>query len=306
MEAIMKKATLKWLIGLVCIGLAFSAGATTWTYTGGTSKTNGYENGTITDGQWTLTVSTFETDIASIGLKQVSGWKTPSEASLSGILDLRSPSIVVGEQTIELKAIRLAGSAFASWTTYGKNIIAFHCDIASTFGEKMFYGSTALKEVYLGGTITSLQKNAFRGDSGGTITNLVFDLPNLTSIYSDQYDSAFQNQTKISRVELVNAFSDMSLITNVVRYANNSGPITGLRIYVSKKQWTPSNEQKYDKSTNPTGFFSAITDEEKADLDAEIQKNVMGVLVKDGTRKGIFVHKASKYDKPTGFAISVR
>lgn len=302
----MKKVTLKWLIGLVCIGLAFSAGATTWTYTGWTTKTDGYTGGTITDGQWTLTVSTFEPGTFSIGITGINSWKTPTDESLKGIFDLRSPSIVVGEQTIELKAIRFAGSAFASWTTYGKNIIAFHCDIASAFGEQMFYGSTALKEVYLGGTITSLQKNAFRGDNGGTMTNLVFDLPNLTSIYSDQYNSAFQNQTKISRVELVNAFSDMSLITNVVRYANNSGTITGLRIYVSKKQWTPSKEQKYDKSTNPTGFFSAITDEEKADLDADAQKNVIGVLVKDGTRKGIFVHKTSKYDKPTGFAISVR
>lgn len=301
----MKKATLKWLIGLVCIGLAFSAGATTWTYTGWTTKTDGYTGGTITDGQWTLSVSTFETDIASIGLTKVSGWKTPSEASLSGILDLRSPSVVVGEKTIELKTIRFAGSAFASWNQSSTHTIsAFYGDLAKSFGEQMFYTSTALKEVYLAGTIDTLQKDTFRSTTGGTITNVVFDLPNLTSIYSDAANHAFYGQKKIRRVELVTPFTDMGLVTNIVKNADN-GSINALRIYVSKKMWIPSEKETYSE-TNPTGIFSDITAEEKATLDAEIQKNVMGVLVMGGTRKGIFVHKTSKYDKPTGFAISVR
>ncbi len=301
----MKKVILKRFIGLVCVGLAFSAGATTWTYKGGTTKSDGYKDGTITDGQWTLTVSTFETDEASIGLKNISSWQTPGEASLSGVLDLRSPSVVVGEKTIELKTIRFAGSAFASWNQSNKHTIsAFYGDLAKSFGEQMFYTSTALKEVYLAGTIDTLQKDTFRSTSGGTITNVVFDLPNLTSIYNVAANHAFYGQKTIRRVELVTPFTDMCLVTNIVKYADNS-TINNLRIYVSKKMWKPSEKETYSE-TNPTGIFSDITAEEKATLDAEIQKNVMGVFVMGGTRKGIFVHKTSKYDKPTGFAISVR
>ena len=173
-----------------------------------------------------------------------------------------------------------------------------------SIGATAFQGAS-LTNVYLAGTLTELPDQVFRGNS--TITNVVLDLPNLTTIAYQAFGhpNAGLNQTKIRRVEFVSAIKEMGLVTNIVRYANNSN-IGDLRIYVSKKQWTPSDEQKYDAETKPTGFFSEITDEEKAALDAETQKNIIGVLVKGGTRKGIFIHKASIYDKKQGFAISIR
>ncbi len=395
MEAIMKKTMIKQLIGVVCIGLAFSASATEWTYT-----KSGTDN-VITNGQWTLKVTNLDKEAGVFTLTDVGSWTDPGDSS-SGVLDLRSPLILKegDTETTEIKSIKISKGVFANWkkTDYDK-VLEFYCDIisdlldgntfkqnakitkvevggsAETMATYFLYSCSALQtakfnfpnlrkiessfltacknpidittilkpavtniagyafqgtfwrgdialtnvmalgegtfktapitNVYLAGTITSLPKDVFRGDSGGTITNVVLDLPKLTSIHREQWYAAFYNQTKIRRVELVQALADMGLVTNIVNYANNS-TIGALRIYVSKKQWEPSKEQKYDASSNPTGFFSAITDKEKAELDAETQKKVIGVLVCDGTPKGIFVHKASKYDKPTGFAISIR
>ncbi len=427
MEAIMRKVTLKWLIGLVCIGLAFSAGATTWTYNS--------EDSTITDGQWTIIVNkdfkTTQTLKMSQRLVQnaagkntwvsaISGWQEPTEPDLSGILDLRSPLEIVcnaGEDTQETVSIRaveigqaaLSGTALISYTitklycdiisglgtydtnskqwqgtcfalnkglttveiggaserlpsllfkdcsalkalkfnfpnarlaghSYGQVVIsdftslapidvstvvapgitniyknAFMCsklcgDLTLTnimsIGASAFQGAS-LTNVYLAGTLTGLPDQVFRGNS--TITNVVLDLPDLTTIAYQAFGhpNSGLNQTKIRRVEFVSAIKDMGLVTNIVRYANNTN-IGDLRIYVSKKQWTPSDEQKYDAETKPAGFFSEIKDEEKAALDAETQKNIIGVLVKGGTRKGIFIHKASIHDKKQGFAISIR
>ena len=191
-------------------------------------------------------------------------------------------------------------SAFMSSKLYGDIVLTNIMSI----GAQAFQGAM-LTNVYLAGTLTELPDQVFRGNS--TITNVVLDLPNLTTIAYQAFGhpNAGLNQTKIRRVEFVSAIKEMGLVTNIVRYANNSN-IGDLRIYVSKKQWTPSDEQKYDAETKPTGFFSEITDEEKAALDAETQKNIIGVLVKGGTRKGIFIHKASIYDKKQGFAISIR
>ncbi len=408
MEAIMKKGILKQLIGLVCIGLAFSAGATTWTYNS--------EDSTITDGQWTIIVNKdFKTTqtlkmsqrLVSGGWKSaISGWKEPENTALSGVLNLRSPLIVKDDsdntettiQSVEVGQSALGGAGAVTYsmtelycdiigsmgaTCFGSNASLTKAEIGgtadnmptlfaycanlktikfnfpdvrkagSTNGSSIFganvspnaidvatvvvpgitnilkgafmssklYGDIVLTNimsisaqafqgamltnVYLAGTLTGLPDQVFRGNS--TITNVVLDLPDLTTIAYQAFGhpNSGLNQTKIRRVEFVSAIKDMGLVTNIVRYANNTN-IGDLRIYVSKKQWTPSDEQKYDAETKPAGFFSEIKDEEKAVLDAETQKNIIGVLVKGGTRKGIFIHKASIHDKPTGFAISIR
>lgn len=212
----------------------------------------------------------------------------------------------VTPDTIDVATVVTSGitnilkGAFMSSKLYGDIVLTNIMSI----GAQAFQGAM-LTNVYLAGTLTELPDQVFRGNS--TITNVVLDLPNLTTIAYQAFGhpNAGLNQTKIRRVEFVSAIKEMGLVTNIVRYANNSN-IGDLRIYVSKKQWTPSDEQKYDAETKPTGFFSEITDKEKAALDAETQKNIIGVLVKGGTRKGIFIHKASIYDKKQGFAISIR
>ena len=162
------------------------------------------------------------------------------------------------------------------------------------------FKNAALTNVFLAGSLTALEQYVFQTTDKSTITNVVLDLPNLTTVAAN----AFNNQKKIRRVELVTALTDMGLVTNIVKFADN-GSINELSIYVSKKQWTPSDEQKYDAESTPTGFFSDITDEEKATLDAETQKKVMGVFVMGGTRKGVFVHKTSIHDSK-GLSIRIR
>ena len=168
-------------------------------------------------------------------------------------------------------------------------------------GTGAFQGAS-LTNVYLAGSLTTLPQYVLRGT---TITNVVLDLPNLTTINYEAFGHATAApQAKIRRVELVSALPDMGQVTNIVRFANNSN-IGDLRIYVSRKQWTPSEAETYDATSNLTGFFSRITAQEKAALDEETQKKVIGVLVKGGTRKGIFVHKASIHD-PLGMFIRIR
>ncbi len=185
------------------------------------------------------------------------------------------------------------GNAFAH--AYWKGDIAFTNIMA--IGASAFSGAS-LTNVFLAGTLATLPYRAFYG---GSITNIVLDLPNSATVAS----ATFENQSKIRRVELVTAFSDMSQVTNIVRWSNNDGSVDNLRIYVSRKQWTPSAAETYDADTNQAGFFSRITAQEKAALDEETQRKVIGVLVKGGTRKGIFVHKVSIHD-PLGMFIRIR
>lgn len=172
-----------------------------------------------------------------------------------------------------------------------------------TLGEGTFKNAS-LTKVFLAGPLTTLPKSVF---NGSTITNVVLDLPNLTSISQAQYDGAFYNQSKIRRVEFISALKDMGLVTNIVRHANN-GNIGDLRVYVSRNQWTAGADETYDAESNPTGFFAGkdtLTDKEKESIDEETLGKVIGVLVRGGTRKGIFVHKKSVHD-PTGFFIHIR
>ena len=85
-----------------------------------------------------------------------------------------------------------------------------------------------------------------------------------------------------------------------------------LRIYVSKRQWVPSEAETYS-AENPTGFFlgkETFTDKEKQMIAADpTLKGAFGVCVRvvNGTlkRRAFFVHKKSPYDNG-GLSIIIR
>ena len=176
-------------------------------------------------------------------------------------------------------------------------------------GNNSFFASQ-LTNVYLKGDLTILNEGVFQGSGTpasdkkyGTITNLVFDLTKLATVHAN----AFKNQNRIRRVEFVTPLEDMNLLTNIVGNVANS-TIDELCIYVSKKMWKAKESEIYS-TDNTSGVFAAkdtLTDEEKATIDAETLKNVIGVFVKGGERKGLFVHKASIYDPIGGLYIRIR
>ena len=181
------------------------------------------------------------------------------------------------------------------------------------------FNSASLTNVFLAGPLTKLNDNVFKGS---TITNVVLDLPELAEVSS----LAFNSQTNIRRVELVRTPADMGQVTNVIAAAasgntnlgENGYQVSGkwlpnnLRIYVSKRQWVPSEAETYS-AENPTGFFlgkETFTDKEKQMIAADpTLKGAFGVCVKvvNGTlkRRAFFVHKKSPYDKG-GLCIRIR
>ncbi len=184
-------------------------------------------------------------------------------------------------------------------------------------GEKAFNGAS-LTNVTLAGTLVSLPTMAFKGSS---ITNVVLDLPNLVGIAAD----AFSGQQNVRSVELVSVLADMGLVTNVVvaaannknlgeggYYVNGGWQKNDLRIFVSKKQWTPGAAETYSDA-NPAGFFlgaDQFNAKEKAIIDADptLEKAFGLLVVKSGTtvvRKAFFVHKPSLRD-PKGLYIRIR
>lgn len=174
----------------------------------------------------------------------------------------------------------------------------------------MFLGSSAFQDaalttVFLTGSLDTLPSQVFRGT---LITNVVLDLPNLATVDATAFGHPLVGrQERISRVEFVSAPKEMGLVTNIVIYSNNKDAPENLHIYVSKKQWEPSAAEIYDAKLNPTGFFSPLTDDEKAKIAADpALKKAFGVLVStNGYHKAFFIHKPSIHDKPTGFLIRV-
>ena len=172
------------------------------------------------------------------------------------------------------------------------------------------FNGASLTNLFLAGSLTKLNDNVFRGS---TITNVVLDLPELTEVSS----LAFNEQKYIRRVELVRTPADMGQVTNVIAAAawgntnlgENGYQVPGtwlpndLRIYVSKRQWVPSEAETYS-AENPTGFFlgkETFTDKEKQMIAADpTLKGAFGVCVTvvNGApkRRAFFVHKKSPYD----------
>ena len=181
------------------------------------------------------------------------------------------------------------------------------------------FNGASLTNVFLAGPLTKLNEYVFKGS---TITNVVLDLPELAEVSS----LAFSEQKYIRRVELVRTPADMGQVTNVIAAAasgntnlgENGYQVSGkwlpnnLRIYVSKRQWVPSEAETYS-AENPTGFFlgkETFTDKEKQMIAADpTLKGAFGVCVKvvNGTlkRRAFFVHKKSPYDKG-GLCIRIR
>ena len=181
------------------------------------------------------------------------------------------------------------------------------------------FNSASLTNVFLAGPLTKLNDNVFKGS---TITNVLLDLPELAEVSS----LAFNEQKYIRRVELVRTPADMGQVTNVIAAAASGNTNLGengylvsgtwlpndLRIYVSKRQWVPSEAETYS-AENPTGFFlgkETFTDKEKQMIAADpTLKGAFGVCVKvvNGTlkRRAFFVHKKSPYDKG-GLCIRIR
>ena len=172
------------------------------------------------------------------------------------------------------------------------------------------FANASLTNVFLAGPLTKLNDNVFKGS---TITNVVLDLPELAEVSN----TAFSDQKYIRRVELVRPLVDMGLVTKVIAAAASGNTNLGengylvsgtwlpnnLRIYVSKRQWVPSEAETYS-AENPTGFFlgaGTFTDTEKQMIAADpTLKGAFGVCVRvvNGTlkRRAFFVHKKSPYD----------
>ena len=183
------------------------------------------------------------------------------------------------------------------------------------------FSGASLTNVFLGGPLTQLGENVFKGS---TVTNIVLDLPELAAAAK----SSFGEQRYIRSVEFRRTpAGGMGLATNIIAHAawgnNNLGSngylIDGswrpnnLRIYVSKKQWTPEETEVYDATNNPTGFFlgrETFTKKEKEMIqgDSTLGK-AFGVCVRVANgklvRQAFFVHKPSPHD-PKGFALPFR
>lgn len=183
------------------------------------------------------------------------------------------------------------------------------------------FNNANLTSVYLAGPLEELKWRVFRGFYNQNITNIVLALPNLKSVNSD----AFWGQCNIHSLEMQRVpKGGMALVKNVLypaangvglgeQYANGPGgwPAQTNRIYVSRKQWTPSAEETWTES-NTNGFFvgKPFTDNERKMITADpTLTKAFGVWVQyQGTNlvhRAFFVHKPSPYDK-LGFVLHFR
>ena len=207
--------------------------------------------------------------------------------------------------------------------TQGKGSSFFYGDLVLTNVHAMSqnaFDDANLTSVYLAGPLEELKLHVFRGFYNQNITNIVLALPNLKSVNSD----AFWGQCNIHSLEMQRVpKGGMALVKNVLypaangvglgkQYANGSGwPTQANRIYVSRKQWTPSAEETWTES-NTNGFFvgKPFTDNERNMITADpTLTKAFGVLVeyRNGNlvRRAFFVRKSSPYDK-LGFVLHFR
>ncbi len=267
----MKKTMIKRLIGLVCIGLAFSASAaTTWTYkkTGAGTSTAG----TITNEQWTITVKSFDEENAILTLGNgscaITARVDPEDTTQAGILDLRDIQVVKGDDTensIGIKSLALSQSAF---NTSKFGLKELYCNNISSLGSSCFANNTDLIKIEIGGPVeefptllinkcSSLETAEFNfpnvkkaGDwqtiTGGSLTALKnnFDVstfvnPGITNILKNAFAiSYFYGDLTLTNVMFLGtaAFQGASL-TNVYL----SGSLTTLPQYVLRGNGTITN-----------------------------------------------------------------
>ena len=241
----------------------------------------------------------------------------PALRSVYGIFGNETSPDPIDVGTIAVPAV----TNIADWTLNRKYVAG---DLVLTniavMGAAAFSGAS-LTNVFLGGPLTQLGENVFKGS---TVTNIMLDLPELAAAAK----SSFGEQRYIRSVEFRRTpAGGMGLATNIIAHAawgnNNLGSngylIDGkwrpnnLRIYVSKKQWTPEEREVYDATNNPTGFFldrETFTDKEKKMIqDDPTLAKAFGVCVRVANgnlvRQAFFVHKPSPHD-PKGFALHFR
>ena len=281
----------------------------TWTYKASTStSTSTY---TITDGQWTFKVRALTTDSDTVRIAWLDGWEEPSDASKTGILDLRAPlKVAINGTKTEIKSVELGEKVFAYSYSNTDKISEFYCDIVSSMASatNFFQGNHSISNVVIGGSAEMIPPK-FMYDCKGA-TNIVFDLPNLKSVAGDAFGYEKPDKLMIRSVELQSAFTDMGQITNIVRYAGgtaaNTAASTGCRVYVSKRQWT---KEARDAAAE-AGYFAGMgtfTENEKAKIATDpTLARAYGVLVVGGVRKAFVVNKASPYDKIQGLMIIIQ
>ena len=162
-----------------------------------------------------------------------------------------------------------------------------------------------MTNVFLSGSLTNLASQVLRGT---TITNVVFDLPNLKSIAVDAFGhttSTENQQKKIRSVEILSAISDMGQITNIVRYVSGAAASTGCRVYVSKRQWTKAARDKAAEAGYFAGMGTFTADEKAKIAEDSTLARAYGVLVVGGVRKAFVVNKASPHDKIPGLTFVI-
>ena len=229
------------------------------------------------------------------------------------VMDLLNPGVT----NITSKLTQDKGSSFF----YG-DLVLTNIHVIS---ELSFRGAD-LRNVRLAGPLASLGFYTFHGYG---ITNIVLALPHLAVVNIE----AFNSQKRIHSLEMQRVpKGGMGLVSNILAYAasgasandwvngiaglggwyNDSGwkPQTN-RIYVSRKQWTPSAEETWSPS-NTNGFFlgKPFTEGEKKMIEADpTLTKAFGVWVQyQGTNlvhRAFFVHKPSPYDK-LGFVLHFR
>ncbi len=224
------------------------------------------------------------------------------------VMDLLNPGVT----NITSKLTQDKGSSFF----YGDLVLTnVHAMSQNAFDD------ANLTSVYLAGPLEELKGDVFRGYTKQSITNIVLALPNLKSVDSD----AFVGQCNIHSLEMQRVpKGGMALVKNVLypaakgeglgeQYAYGLGgwPTQTNRIYVSRKQWTPSAEETWTES-NTNGFFlgKPFTEGEKKMIEADpTLTKAFGVWVQyQGTNlvhRAFFVHKPSPYDK-LGFVLHFR
>ena len=226
-----------------------------------------------------------------------------------GILGVNTTSLTpIDISTVAVPGItNVCSGAFANSLWRGDLVLTN----VMTMGANAFMNA-ALTNVYVSGSLTNLANQVFRGT---TITNVVFDLPNLESIAIDAFGhttSTENQQKKIRSVEILSAISDMGQITNIVRYVSGTAASTGCRVYVSKRQWTKEARElaTYSADENPAGYFAdkaTFTGDEKAKIAADpTLARTYGILVVGGVRKAFVVDKPSPHDKIQGLMIIIQ
>lgn len=180
---------LKFAAAALVAAFAASTYATSWTYSA--------TDQTITDGQWTLGLRSFDylKSSGTICFTGVKGWSKPDDESKSGVLDLRKPLLVdlgAGDAPMEFAKVKFNDFAFKE----NANLVEFYCDIMSDGSgisdvseTGYFMSCDNLTKAELGGPAETLGAIIFNRCKGLKTVKLAF--PNLRKIKDCQGSYTF-------------------------------------------------------------------------------------------------------------------